>query len=177
MPCLHGGMGRTTLNCQEISLKPYWIVSSNLQNRIIEFWYPFKFLITISQKIISCSLLPDLHASNNSSLLSGTIVLSSSIDVVLTLSIEIVDLYDNSSNNFFHIQTSRDTRVGINSIFFNSIPIPLFSIPIPIPLLTISFNSNSNSNSGNFNSNSNSGDFKSNLDSRNGLLSFPWNWL
>ena len=49
--------------------------------------------------------------------------------------------------------------------FFNSIPIPLFSIPIPIliPLLTISFNSNSNSNSGYFNSNSNSnsGDFRS----------------
>ena len=41
--------------------------------------------------------------------------------------------------------------------FFNSIPIPLFSIPIPIPLLTISFNSNSNSRD----SNSNSGDFRS----------------
>ena len=50
--------------------------------------------------------------------------------------------------------------------FFNSIPIPLFSIPIPIPLLPISFNSNS----GHFNSNSNSGEFKSNLNSRNDLL-------
>ena len=56
--------------------------------------------------------------------------------------------------------------------FFNSIPIPLFSIPIPIPipLLIISFNSNSNS--GDFNSNSNSRDFKSNLNFRNDLLKY-----
>ena len=53
--------------------------------------------------------------------------------------------------------------------FFNSIPIPLFSIPnpIPIPLLTISFNSNSGDF--NSNSNSNSGDFKS-------RQSYFWKW-
>ena len=53
---------------------------------------------------------------------------------------------------------------GLGSIpFFNSIPIPLFSIPIPIPipLLTITFNSNSNSGDFHSNSNSNSGDLKS----------------
>ena len=80
-----------------------------------------------------------------------------------------------------------DTRVGVNSIFFNSIPIPLFSIPIPIPLLAKSFNSNSNSRD--FNSNSNSRDFNSNSNSNSGdfksrqfnsgtdLWCLLWNWL
>ena len=61
--------------------------------------------------------------------------------------------------------------------FFNSIPIPLFSIPIPIPLLPISFNSNSNS--GHFNSNSNSNSENSNPISIPEMTcwSLRWNWL